>query len=196
MESESKGFGATSRDQDARPQGQAGVGATGSDGPDRPSRHGAILGAALSQLAEAGARAVGDDVWPLACATCAFRPGTVPNQSAGTGLIAFKCAIGVDPDPFGCHHGLHDGSPTKPCAGFVAARLAPYGLVKEVSERVARAVTECAGPDQIRAAYDAWLADADPNGEMDVYQIARAWLRDHPQASPEPSNGRAEAGTP
>jgi hypothetical protein len=163
-------------------------------GPERPSRHGAILGAALAQLAEAGCRAVGDDAVPW-CATCAFKPGSMPNQMAATGLTAYKCAIGVDPEPFGCHHGLAlDGQPTRLCAGWLAAKHAPWELVKEVSERLALALQDVGGDDPIRADCDAWLAAVDPKGEMDNYQLARLWLKRELGALSEGSRSTEKGG--
>lgn len=144
---------------------------------DRPSKHGAILGEALALIADLGER---DSPVPLGerCATCAFRKGSVPNQTAGTGTVALNCTLGVDRDRFACHHGMKDGQAKRICVGYIAARLAPFSSVKEVMavlmEEIAKADD---GTDPIRASFDAWLREVDPGGTMDVYQVARAYLR-------------------
>lgn len=145
---------------------------------DRPSHHGSLLGAVLATLADLGER---DSPVPLGerCATCAFREGTVPNQTAGTGMVALNCTLGIDPDRFACHHGMKDGTPTKLCVGWIAARLAPWSKVRELvsmlNEELAKGDPEV---DEIRAGFDAWLHRVDPHGELDVYQVARAALRE------------------
>lgn len=146
---------------------------------DRPSAHGKILGEALALLADVGER---DSPVPLGerCATCAFRKGSTPNMSAGTGLLAFNCALGIDKDRFACHHGMKDGEPSKICVGYIAARLAPFSALKEIlavlGEEMAKGQQD-GDLDPVREAFDAWLMEADPGGKMDVYQVARAWLR-------------------
>lgn len=62
---------------------------------DRPSKHGQILGSALALVAMAGRK---DSPVPLPepCLTCAFREGSMPNQTAGTGLIALNIVLGID----------------------------------------------------------------------------------------------------
>lgn len=149
---------------------------------DRPSQHGAILGEALTEIMEAG-RAVDPSI-PDCCLTCAFKPGTMTNQMATTGIEAFKCAVGVDDSPFGCHHGLNDGMPTKLCAGFVAARLAPFGDVQRISEGLAAKIADIPEHDQIRAEYDAWWKSVDPDRAMDNYQLARLYAREFSPLNP------------
>lgn len=145
---------------------------------DRPSQHGALLGQALSLLALAGRKDFPGDL-PEACLTCAFREGTQPNQSAGTGMLALNCVLGIDKDRFACHHGMKNGHPSKICIGYIAARLAPWSFTKDVLASVLRDLAEIeGGPDEVRAAFDAWLAGADPAGKLDVYQQARAFERD------------------
>lgn len=100
----------------------------------KPSEHGRILGAEFARLADAMAPAHPEI--PERCKTCAFREGTIPNQSAGTLLEAMHCVLGTDPAPFGCHQGLKDGVPTKLCAGYVLAKLAPFEDVKAGLARV------------------------------------------------------------
>lgn len=144
---------------------------------DRPSKHGAILGEALALIADLGER---DSPVPLGerCATCAFRKGSVPNQTAGTGTVALNCVLGVDKDRFACHHGMADGQPKRICVGYMAARLAPFSSVKEAMAVLMDEINQMGdGADTIREAFDAWLQEIDPEGKMDVYQVARAWLR-------------------
>lgn len=140
----------------------------------RPSRHGAILGSALALLAAAGRRDAPMAI-PECCLTCAFRPGTLPNATAETGKVALDCVIGIDKDRFACHHGMREGQPQKLCAGYVAALLAPWSFTKEVLAVVHRELSEAAGPDEVRSEFDAWLVITDPEGKMDVYQLARAY---------------------
>lgn len=143
------------------------------DGPDRPSRHGAILGEALSKVAKAG----DDGIMELACSTCAFKEGTVPNQTAGTGSLALNCVLGIDDAGFACHHGMKEDWPTKLCAGYVAAQNASWEVTKALIADVAPRLAAMEGPDQVRADYDAWLVLHDPDEKMDVYEIARLYAK-------------------
>lgn len=151
---------------------------------DRPSNHGSLLGAVLATLADLGER---DSPIPLGerCVTCAFREGTVPNQSAGTGMVALNCTLGIDPDRFACHHGMKDGAPAKLCVGWMAARMAPWSAVKVI---IASLNDELGADepedDEIRKSFDAWLHKVDPEGTMDVYQVARAAARERQKEGP------------
>lgn len=141
----------------------------------RPSRHGAILGDALALLAAAGRKDAPMDL-PECCLTCAFRPGTLPNATAETGKMALDCVLGIDRDRFACHHGMKEGQPRKLCSGYVAAVLAPWSFTKEVIEAVTQEMDATKdSPDDVRAAFDAWRVETDPDGAMDVYQLARAY---------------------
>lgn len=152
------------------------------DGPaaiaDRPSRHGKILGAALATIAAIGRRDAPMPI-PDCCLTCAFREGSAPNQTAGTGKIALDCLLGIDSDRFACHHGMKDGEPQKICFGYVAARLAPHSQVVAILGAVHDELETVndSDPDDVRAAFDAWLAGADPKQRMDVYEAARAYAK-------------------
>jgi hypothetical protein len=145
---------------------------------DRPSRHGRLMGKALATIAALGRRDAPMNI-PDACLTCAFKEGTAPNMTAGTGIIALNCVLGIDRDRFACHHGMKDGEPQKICAGYVAARLAPWSEVQAILSAFyeeLRAIGDDA-PDEVREAFDSWLADADPEKRMDVYEAARAYAR-------------------
>jgi hypothetical protein len=157
---------------------------------ERPSTHGAILGEALARLAES----VTGSLPSGCCATCAFRRGCMTNQMASTGLVAFKCAVGADPDPFACHHGMKDGEPSKICAGWLACQLADFETVKEISAWLTARLAEHSddAPDPIREAFDAWIAEIDPTGAMDDYQRGRLYLR-RPLVSP-PSARLGQSG--
>lgn len=145
---------------------------------DRPSLHGAILGEVLAILADLGER---DSPIPLGdrCLTCAFRKGSAPNQTAGTGIIALNCVLGVDKDRFACHHGMKDGEPKKLCVGYLAARLAPFSLVTQAMAALHADLGSFGDgdADPVREAFDAWLTEIDPESKMDVYQAARAWAK-------------------
>lgn len=142
---------------------------------DRPSKHGQILGSALALIARAGRRDFPGDL-PDACLTCAFREGSQPNQSGGTGLLALNCMLGIDKDRFACHHGMKNGEPSKICVGYIAARCAPWSFTKEVLIAMQAELDKIDGsPDEVRAAFDAWWGEADPQKELDVYQQARAF---------------------
>lgn len=147
---------------------------------DRPSRHGALLGEALALLAERG-RLEAPPELPEPCLTCAFRQGCMTNQMASTGLVALNCTLGIDPDNFACHHGLKDGEPTRLCAGFIAAKLAPFSFAQDVLVDLNRRLNAQEGPDQVRAAFDAWLAEVDPERKMNDYQLARVHAGNPPQ---------------
>jgi hypothetical protein len=142
----------------------------------RPSQHGAIMGRALIALEQAG-RSV-DPTIPDPCLTCAFRPG-MPNQMAATGIEAFKCAIGVDPAPFGCHHGMDSDGPVRMCAGYAAAKKAPFDTVKRIGEQVQTdlAAVDSTTPDQVRAEFEAWRLTVDPDGAFDDYKLARLYAK-------------------
>lgn len=99
------------------------------------------------------------------------------NQMAGTGLEALKCATGADPAPFGCHHGMKDGQPNKVCAGWLAALVAPPEVVAAVGDRLLAAINSLEGPDEVREAFDAWIAKVDPDNRLDDYQRGRLYLR-------------------
>jgi hypothetical protein len=146
---------------------------------DRPSAHGAILGEALALLADLGARDARMDNWRDRCATCAFRKGTAPNQTAGTGITALNCVLGVDRDRVACHHGMKGGDPQRICVGYMAARLAPFSAVKEILPVLAAELAAHGEPlcDEVREGFDGWLKETDPDGKMDVYQVARAYQR-------------------
>lgn len=144
---------------------------------DRPSRHGAMLGEVLALLADLGRH---DSPMPIpdACLTCAFRRGTMPNQAAGTGKIALDCVLGIDRDRFACHHGMKAGEPQKICVGYIAARLAPFSKVKEILSAFHDELALLGDdPDEVRAAFDAWIDRADPARKMDVYEAARVYAK-------------------
>lgn len=145
---------------------------------DRPSRHGRMLGKALAIMAALGRRDAPMPI-PDMCLTCAFREGSMPNETAATGVIALNCALRIDKDRFACHHGMKDGDPQKICAGYVAALLAPFSEVREIlaafHEELAN--IEDGEQDEIRNAFDRWLDGADPERRLDVYQAARAYAK-------------------
>lgn len=151
---------------------------------DRPSSHGATLGKLLAMLADVGER---DSPVPMErCLTCAFREGSAPNQTAGTGVVALNCVLGIDKDRFACHHGMKEGEPKRLCSGYIMACLAPFSFVKDaLAAFYADLDKEGGGPDPIREAFDAWLTEVDPDGKMDVYQAARAWAK---RDAPAPHN--------
>lgn len=143
---------------------------------DRPTKHGSLLGEALALIADLGERY---SPIPMGerCSTCAFRKGSVPNQSAGTGMIALNCVLGIDRDRFACHHGMKDGEPKRICVGYMAAILAPFSQVKEVLVFMHENLGKDDGEDDVREAFDKWLHDFDPKGKLDVYQVARAYQK-------------------
>lgn len=135
---------------------------------DQPSSHGAALGKLLSAMVQAGGGAE-------MCATCAFREGSMPNRMAGTGLIAMHCAMGTDPSPFGCHHGMQDGEPSRLCAGALAASRATLEQWKVGMGALIGALPSDGVPDPIRDDFNAWREQIDPAGALDVYQLGRAY---------------------
>lgn len=147
---------------------------------DRPSRHGKLLGAALATISAIGRRDAPMPI-PECCLTCAFREGTMPNQTAGTGKMALDIVLGIDRDRdrFACHHGMKEGEPKKLCAGYVAALLAPFSEVKAIISAFHDELANISDsdPDDVRAAFDAWLALADPERRMDVYEAARVYAK-------------------
>jgi hypothetical protein len=156
---------------------------------DRPSTPGALLGEVLDAMAKAG-RAI-DPTIPDPCATCAFTKGTMPNQMSATGVVALHCAMGIDPDAFACHHGMErrpgqpsevsgdERWPTRLCAGWVAAQLAPYALTKAMVLALQEQLAELdtSAPDPVRVAFDAWVVTLPGYEDMDNYAIGRAYAR-------------------
>lgn len=142
---------------------------------DAPSRHGTILGEALADLAKAGA--VGDpSLLNVMCAGCAFRPGAMANQMAATLKDALDCLL--SDEDFCCHHGMKDGQPTKLCAGYFAAKRAPFPVFQAALVTVAARLDTAEGPDEVRAAFDAWVVQVDPEGKLNDYQRSRLLRRD------------------
>ena len=144
---------------------------------DRPSRHGALLGDVLVLLAEAGNVGDVEGILDFMCASCAFRGGSIPNTSVGTALTAFNCAIGVDPDRFACHHGMKDGQPQKLCAGYLAAKNAPFEVLKAETVKLQAALSDLGDGDNTRDEFDKWADEIDPEYKLDVYEISRRWAR-------------------
>lgn len=166
----------TSGDRDASATGDrsAEVAALG----DRPSRHGKLLGAALATISALGRRDAPMPI-PECCLTCAFREGTMPNETAATGKMALDIVLGIDRDRFACHHGMKDGEPQKICVGYIAAMLAPFSEVRAILSAFydeLKLINDDA-PDDVREAFDVWLATADPQQRMDVYEAARAYAK-------------------
>jgi hypothetical protein len=91
----------------------------GTEHPDRPEERvnmptpfGALQGAILAAKSDTPAR----------CATCAFRLGTIANQSPITTADADYCSHPGEQEFF-CHEGAGDNDhPTRACAGFAQAR--------------------------------------------------------------------------
>lgn len=139
-----------------------------------PSQHGAALGQALADLAEAGT----SDAEPCIC--CAYRRGSMPNQAASTVSAALSCL--TSDDQFYCHHALDpDGNPTRRCAGFERATMAiehDFSAFKRAMGKALAGVDAVAGrPDAVRADYEQWLLTADPDNRLDDYQRAALFAR-------------------
>lgn len=145
---------------------------------ERPSQHGKILGQALALIASIGRRDTPFEL-PECCLTCAFREGCMTNLMAATGKVALDCVLGLDKDRFSCHHGMKDGEPTKLCVGYIAARNAPWSQVVLILETLKKDLDgmEGAGPDAVRAAFDAWVASLDPASWKDDYELARLFAK-------------------
>lgn len=160
---------------------------------DRPSIHGKMMGKALALMAELGSRDAPMPI-PDMCLTCAFREGSMPNMTAGTGIVALNCVLRIDTDRFACHHGLREGEPQHLCAGYIAAMLAPFSEVKEIlaafNEELAAAGDR---PDDVRMAFDAWLNKADPGRRLDVYQAAREYAKHAISEASSPLTSKHEA---
>lgn len=85
-----------------------------SDRINLPTPFGALQGVMLAAKVDA----------PDACGGCAFRLGTIANQSPITTADADYCSH-PDEAPFMCHEHLDDnGDPTRGCAGFAKLRAA------------------------------------------------------------------------
>lgn len=124
---------------------------------ERPSKHGAILGAGMVALAEAG-RKHSPELPPM-CATCAFDPNSMTNKMAGTLITAMNCVLGIDTDRFACHHGMDDGQPTKLCAGYIAAVLAPWDYTMEVMTIISNELNSMDGQDYYCRSAERYLGE-------------------------------------
>lgn len=60
------------------------------------------------------------------CKSCAFRPGTLPNQCADTISDAVKCV--VEGSPFHCHVDKYPWGEPAICHGWFAARAVSKGV--------------------------------------------------------------------
>ena len=144
---------------------------------DRLSLHGQMMGKAFLLIEAIGRRDAPMPI-PETCLTCAFREGSMPNMTAGTGIVALNCVLRIDTDRFACHHGMKDGEPRRLCAGYIAAMLAPYSQVKEILAAFHKELADIEKqPDHVRAAFDKWLSLADPDRNLDVYQAAREYAK-------------------
>lgn len=143
----------------------------------RPSTHGAILGRVLSNWAEQGA--IADE--PPPCSGCAFRSGAIANRLAPTVREAMDCTIGVDPAGFGCHKGMKDGTPTRACLGWLAARRYVAENFERATKDLGRAAADvalCNGkPNEVRADFEIFLDLVDPDRALDDYALADLWAR-------------------
>jgi hypothetical protein len=99
---------------------------------------------------------------------------------------ALNIVLGIDDAEFGCHHGLKDGKPTRLCAGALAAKQAPFPVLKSIVSTLKQRLTALDGPDHVRAEFDEWVKRHDPEGRLDVYQQARLFAR---QQSADPAQG-------
>jgi hypothetical protein len=83
--------------------------------------------------------------------------------------------------------------------------LAPFSEVREILTAFHEELTRIKDdePDEIRGAFDKWLADADPERCLDVYQAARAYAKeilsdagDRPAPATAPSSHEPESSLP
>lgn len=102
----------------------------------------------------------------------------MPNQMGSTTLAAMHCTVGTDPAPFGCHYGMDEKGPTRMCAGYAAALLAPRDFVTDELVKAKAKLDDLPAEDPIRAEFDAWVKTIDPEGTMDDYARARAYSRE------------------
>lgn len=97
---------------------------------NRVTPAGQELGAEMVRLTTpAIAQLVAEGEPDARCASCAFRLGTVPNGCAQTQLDVFKAVM--EGTVFYCH-GHADETPTTPCHGWYAARVALKGVRRRV----------------------------------------------------------------
>lgn len=138
------------------------------------SHHGAALGKALSEIESKG-RLINPNI-PEKCNGCAFRLGTLANQSASTVKDAVGALANLDDAVFVCHHGLdEEGLPTRPCYGYEAAIKADKSVVLPILEDALQNLTPDNGIDLLAKEYWEWIEEIDPNNELDDYQRGRKW---------------------
>lgn len=150
-------------------------------GPRRGTSTGAArLGAALAQLAAKHVQP-GD---PYPCGSCGLKEGTLPNMAGQTMIDAMRVLARIEGDAFGCHHGLHNGEPTRACARYVAALRAPFAELQAAIASVVVPPDDRPANDPVGVYVTAWAAQVDPDTAMDSYQLARAWERTGPHSIP------------
>jgi hypothetical protein len=103
---------------------------------------------------------------------------------AGQTMIdAMNVLAQVDGDAFGCHHGLQEGEPTKPCINWlIAASRASRDELLAAIQSAAVAIPPNDDPenDPVGVYVTAWAAKHDPDATMNAYQLARLWDKTGP----------------
>jgi hypothetical protein len=133
----------------------------------------AKLGGAMADLAERHVQ----DGDPDPCLTCGLKRGTLANMNNGTMMDAMNVLLGLDGDAFGCHHGLVDGEPSKPCARWLAAKRATFD---ELKAALVGLLDDRAKVDHVAEYVAAWLDRHDPGRSLDNYKLGRLWEKTGP----------------
>lgn len=148
-----------------------------SDNPRCGTSTGAArLGAALADVATRHRRP-GD---PDPCGTCGLKKGTLPNMAGRTMIDAMHVLAGIDGDAFGCHHGMKEGEPTRPCAMWLAARRASRDELQAALGSVLIPLDDLPENDPVGVYVTTWADQHDPERKLDTYQLARLWERTGP----------------
>jgi hypothetical protein len=100
---------------------------------------------------------------------------------AGQTMIdAMNVVAGIDGDAFGCHHGMDDGQPTRPCINWLIATRASRNEVLAAIQSVVIPPNDDPENDPVGVYVTAWAQQHDPDRKLDSYQLARLWEKTGP----------------
>lgn len=145
---------------------------------DRPSYNGALVGEVLTMLYDAGIANMKNGPIGKRCSTCAFKAGTMANQSERITLEALDCTIGLYDAAFGCHSGIKEGEiPKTICQGYIVAKLAPFKVTKEAISTLVKKLKNVVDKDTIKDAFDSWFIEqyGGSTVEIDFYEVNKAY---------------------
>lgn len=97
-----------------------------------------------------------------------------------TMLDAMNVLARIDGDAFGCHHGLSESEPTRPCINWLIATRASKDEVLAAIQSVVIPPNDDPENDPVGTYAIKWAAEHDPERKLDSYQLARLWEKTGP----------------